>query len=423
MVAGRVADISVPAGCAPRRVTRATPNGAPVTSQTQSHTNSVPSHWWSEPQETVLASLQVDPARGLLDEQVQGHRTSLGTNVLEEIRPVVTGDIVLLSEGMRVPADIRLLESHGLLVNEAPLTGESLPVQKNARAVVAKEAGPADRVNCALAGTTVVTGEGKGVVLAVGGASEFGQIARAAQAQRKERTLIQDAMTRLAKTLAVLAIIVSLLIPLVGFLRGLDLQEMILTWLALTFLMIPGQPPVIITMALALASFELARKHIVVKRLRGAEILGQVTAIVADKTGTLTENKMTVERFILSDRREVKPPDLPPDLRDGISRCLPRYSNDPTDKAVHAAVTGSRDGAEYSLLQGFSEGHPWRTLADDRRLNVVDRGASGLPCGCSSGQSVEHHRQEPESRRRTLRTNAARHSPVVATTVTPGGNT
>ena len=409
-----------------------------MTTETQPHNNPIPTHWWSDSQNTALTSLQVDPARGLSDEQVQSHRASFGTNTLEEIRragiwelildgvkepmmivllsiaalslafgrpveafvmvfvvaayiavefinkfrsdrimtrlreltqptttvlrngasqevattDVVTGDIVLLSEGMHVPADIRLIESPGLLVNEAPLTGEALPVQKNAKAVI----------GCAFAGTTVVAGEGKGVVVAVGGASEFGQIARAAQAQRKERTFIQDAMTRLAKTLAVLAVIVSLIIPAVGFLRGLDSQEMILTWLALTFLMIPGQPPVIITMALALASFELARKQVVVKRLRGAEILGQVTAIVADKTGTITENKMRVERFILPDQQEVKPPDLPPDVRDGISLCLPRYSNDPTDTAVRDAVHGSAQAGEYSLLQGFSEGHPWRTL-------------------------------------------------------------
>ena len=408
----------------------------------------VPPHWWSDPAIAILRSLQVDPDRGLSDEQVRSHRASFGANTLEEVRPagiwaliidgvkepmmivllsiaalsfvfgkpveafvmifvvvayiavefinkyrsdrimtrlreltqpatsvlrngkpqeiptgeVVTGDIVLLSEGMRIPADVRLLESHGLLVNEAPLTGEALPVEKNAKAAIGEDAGIAERITSAFSGTTVVAGEGTGIVLAAGGASEFGKIAHAAQAQRKERTFIQDAMTRLAKTLAVLAIIVSLLIPLVGFLRGLDLQEMVLTWLALTFLMIPGQPPVIITLALALASFELARKNIVVKRLRGAETLGQVTTIVADKTGTITENQMRVERFILADQRDVKPPSLPQDIRDLISQCLPRYSNDPTDTAVRDAVDGSPSGGEYSILQGFSEGHPWRTL-------------------------------------------------------------
>lgn len=169
-------------------------------------------------------------------------------------------------------------------------------------------------------------------------------------------------MTRLAKTLAILAIIVSILIPAIGFLRGLSLQEMTLTWLALTFLMIPGQPPVIITMALALGSFELAAKKLVVKRLRGVEVLGEVTAIVTDKTGTITENRMKVDHFILPNGEEVKPQELPKDQREKISLCLPRYSSDPTDQAVKESLGGADKVNNYNLLEGFSEGHPWRTL-------------------------------------------------------------
>src|SRR3972149_10079836 len=165
---------------------------------------------------------------------------------------VVVGDVVILTEGVRVPADIRLIESFGLIVNEASLTGESLPVKKDVEVFIDKNTPLAERRNCVFSGTTVLSGEGKGVGMAVGEKSELGTIATEVQTQRKEKTFIQDAMTRLAKTLAVLAIIVSLIIPTVGFLRGQGFQEMVLTWLALTFLMIPGQPPVIITMSLAL---------------------------------------------------------------------------------------------------------------------------------------------------------------------------
>ncbi len=275
---------------------------------------------------------------------------------------VVVGDVVILSEGVRVPADIRLIESYGLLANEAPLTGESFPVRKDAQADVDREAPLAERRNCVFSGTTILAGEGKGIVLAVGSRSELGTIAREVQAQRREKTFIQEAMTRLAKTLAVLAVIVSILIPAVGFLRGLNVQEMILTWLALTFLMIPGQPPVIITMSLALASFALARQKLVVKCLRGVEILGQLTAIVTDKTGTITENKMRVDDFVLPDGREVKPSDLDDELRQRIGRCLPKYSNDPTDKAVATALAQSGPEDSYTVFQGFSEDRPWRTL-------------------------------------------------------------
>lgn len=275
---------------------------------------------------------------------------------------VVVGDLVVLSEGVRIPADTRLLESYGLVVNEAPLTGESLPVMKDAQTKVDKDVPLAERRNCVFSGTTVLAGEGKGIVMAVGAQSELGTIAREVQAQRKEKTFIQEAMTRLAKTLAVLAIIVSILIPAIGFLRGLSMQEMILTWLALTFLMIPGQPPVIITMALALGSFELAAKKLVVKRLRGVEVLGEVTAIVTDKTGTITENRMKVDNFILPNGEEVRPQELPKDQREKISLCLPRYSSDPTDQAVKESLGGADKVNNYSLLEGFSEGHPWRTL-------------------------------------------------------------
>ena len=290
---------------------------------------------------------------------------------IQEIRTsdVVVGDVVILAEGVRVPADVRLVESFGLLVNEAPLTGESFPVRKNSSAEVDKDAPLAERRNCVFSGTTILAGEGKGIAMAVGSASEMGIIARQVQTQRKERTLIQDAMARLAKTLAVLAIIVSILIPAVGLLRGLGLHDMILTWLALTFLMIPGQPPVIITMSLALASFELAEKKMVVKRLRGVEILGQVTSIVTDKTGTITENRMRVDAFVSPDGEVVRPEDLDDELKRRIRLCLPRYSNDPTDRAIDVAVGGEGHEDGYTSMTGFSEESPWRTLVYEKGLS------------------------------------------------------
>jgi len=296
---------------------------------------------------------------------------------------VVVGDVVILSEGVRVPADMRLIESYGLLVNEAPLTGESLPVHKDAQADVDKEVPLAERRNCVFPGTTILAGEGKGIVLAVGSRSELGTIAHEVQAQRKEKTFIQEAMTRLAKTLAVLAVIVSVIIPAVGFLRGLSVQEMILTWLALTFLMIPGQPPVIITMSLALASFALASQKLVVKRLRGVEILGQLTAIITDKTGTITENRMRLDDFVLADGQEVKPADLNDELKQRISLCLPKYSNDPTDKAVAGALGQVGPEDSYTVFQGFSEERPWRTL-------VYRKGPSSYAAVAGEPESLIH---------------------------------
>lgn len=409
---------------------------------------SVPPPWWTDPPDTLVRTLSLDPNRGLDTSRAELQRQSFGANTLAERRPatalklilegaaepmmlvllsiaglslafgkqaeaavmmfvvatyvvvefankfhadrvmarlreltrptttvlrdgtrqeiptsaIVVGDLVLLSEGARVTADLRLLESLGLQVNEAPLTGESLPVRKQVLGSIPPGLSLGERADCVWSGTLILSGEAKGVVLAVGDASIFGTIARQAQAESKDRTPTQDAMTRLAKTLAVLAVIISLLIPAIGYLRGLGFQEMVLTWLSLTFLMIPGQPPVIITMALALASLELARGRILVKRLRGVETLGHITSILADKTGTITENRMKVDRFILGDLSDVLPGSVPDRVGEGIRRCLPRYPVDPTDRAVQDALGENSVPIGYQELSGFSEERPWRTL-------------------------------------------------------------
>ena len=283
------------------------------------------------------------------------------TKVLRDgkLADVVVGDVIVLTEGVRIPADLRLLESFGLVINEASLSGESLPVQKDAKAKVEKDSSLAERRNCVFSGTVVLSGEGRGIVLAVGKESELGTIAREVQTQRKEKTFIQEAMTKLAKTLAILASIVSVVIPLIGFLRGQNAQDMIITWLALTFLMVPGQPPIIITMALALASFELSNKKLIVKRLRGVEVLGQTTVIVTDKTGTITENKMKVQTFITIHGAAAT---LDEGLRRKITLCLPSYSNDPTDVAIQQSLGAIKKQQQYNSLENFGENHPWRAL-------------------------------------------------------------
>ncbi len=277
---------------------------------------------------------------------------------------VVVGDIIVLSTGVRVAADARLVRSSGLLVNEAPLTGESEPIRKRANAEVSEETNLADITNSVFSGTTVLNGEGKAVVLAVGRNTEFGKIAEQVRAAGRERTALQQAMTQLSKTLALFAVLVSIVIPVVGFLRGFALEQMVLTWLALTFLMVPGQPPVIITMALALASFELARKNVVVKQLSGAETLGSVTSILTDKTGTITENRMQVEKFVLADGTEKEPQSLPQRIRARIFLALPNHINDPTDEAVQRAIDTDTEQEKPvpALFEGFSDEHPWRNL-------------------------------------------------------------
>lgn len=274
-------------------------------------------------------------------------------------KDIVAGDIIVLSEGTVVPADARLLTLHGLTVNEASLTGESLPVKKSITTPVSPNVQLSQRTNCVFSGTTVLQGDGTAIIIAVGQNSEFGKIAAQAQATHAEKTVLQTAMTKLAKILALFALIISALIPTIGYFRGLAFEEMVLTWLSLTFLMIPGQPPIIITMALALAAFALTKKQIIVKRLRGAEVMGQVTAIVSDKTGTITENSMTLEYFVTV---ESATNELPASIQKQIALTLPDYCTDPTDTAVFNALQSTKKELTQTNFNGFSDQHPWRDL-------------------------------------------------------------
>lgn len=296
------------------------------------------------------------------------------------IESIVVGDIMVLMPGSIIHADGRLISSAGMRVNEASLTGESKPSLKNAYAIHDIDTPVRDRDNSVFAGTVVVDGEGKAVITAVGKKSEYGKIAASAKMVKKEKTMLQVSMTGLAKILTVLAVSVSILIPLVGLLRGYSPEQMLLTWLALTFLMVPGQPPIIIQMSLALASYEMAGKKIIVKRLQGAESMGFVTAVLTDKTGTITENRMRVERYVLPDGNSVRPDDLSLETGRMISLSLPEYGSDPTDRAIAESISHLTAGEAFGPVnfRGFSRGTPWRAItyrADGKYLHVI----SGSP--------------------------------------------
>ncbi len=291
------------------------------------------------------------------------------------IGEVVVGDVLPLQPGSRVPADARLISSAGLLVNEATLTGESTPQRKKAEADVGADADLAERRTAVFAGTTVLDGQGLAVVVAVGEDTELGRVAELTARAGEEPTPLQQEMDDLARTLAYVAVGVSIVIPLAGLVRGFDLEQMVLTWLSLTFLMVPGQPPVIITMALALAAFELAEKKVVVSRLRGAETLGSVTAILSDKTGTMTENEMAVAALVVGDGTAV----AWEEGEDAVWRAfmekalpaIPEGSKNPTDEALVTASTALEpepdpDPGELVDQAGFVQCGACRSLTHER---------------------------------------------------------
>ncbi len=210
---------------------------------------------------------------------------------------VVPGDLVLLRVGERVPADLRLVESFGLASDESQLTGESVPVDKDASAILDEASPLQERKNMVFAGSVIVRGRGAGVVASTGMSTEIGKIAGMVRSAREPKTHLQLAMKEMTKWLVGVAVAFSLLVPIVGVLRGQPIKEMVLTALGLAFATIPEELPIVVTMVLALGALHLARKKALVKKLQAAETLGSVTVICADKTGTLTENRMKLSRI------------------------------------------------------------------------------------------------------------------------------
>ncbi len=221
-----------------------------------------------------------------------------GQDIEVPVEDIVPGDIILLRAGRRVPADAHLIESYSLAANESSLTGESVPVEKDAHLLLPEKTAQAERYNMIFAGTTITRGSGSALVVATGMQTELGHVAGLAQEIRQPRTPLQQAMRELTRWLVWFALGFSVLIPLLAILLSREpWQKMLLTGLSLAFAVIPEELPIIITMVLALGAYRLARQQAIVKRLQAVETLGSVTTIATDKTGTLTENRMQVSRF------------------------------------------------------------------------------------------------------------------------------
>ena len=212
---------------------------------------------------------------------------------------LVPGDILLSKTGQRVPADARLLEAFGLEVDESSLTGESFPVAKDAAATLPSETKIIDQTNVLFAGTIITRGRAKALVTATGINTELGRVAGITKAAKEPKTSLQLAMKQLSKTLVWIALFFSILIPVLSYVRGVQPNpaEAVLYGLSLAFVVIPEELPIIVTMVLGVGGYALSKKGAIVKRLRAAETLGNVTVIATDKTGTLTENKMRLEQL------------------------------------------------------------------------------------------------------------------------------
>jgi len=207
---------------------------------------------------------------------------------------VVPGDIIILDAGDYIPADIRIVESMNLKIDESALTGESMAVTKHADVVLDKNASLGDRVNLASMGTVVTYGRGVGVVYATGMNTEMGKIATILNETQEENTPLQDKLNAMAKTLGIVCIATCAIIFGIGFLYGMDLIEMLMVSVSLAVAAVPEGVAIVATVILAIGVQKMVKSNVIVKRLRAVETLGSTTVICSDKTGTLTQNKMTV---------------------------------------------------------------------------------------------------------------------------------
>ena len=227
---------------------------------------------------------------------------------------LVQGDIVLLEAGNMIPADLRLIETNGVCIEESTLTGESVPVEKEA-GYVEKESADTSSKNMVYMSTYVTKGRGLGVVTATGMDTRVGHIADMLHGHKEKLTPLQVRLGELGKVLSALAVGICVLLFVVALLQKRDVGDMLLTSVSLAVAAVPEGLPAIVTIVLALSVSRMVKAKTIVRRLSAVETLGAVEVVCSDKTGTLTQNKMTVTECYLDGKLTEKP-----DLRSFLSR-------------------------------------------------------------------------------------------------------
>ena len=218
-----------------------------------------------------------------------------GKTIEIESHLLVPGDIIELEAGNFVPADIRLTEAINLKIEESALTGESVAVEKDCSAVLDEKAPVAERINSAFMSTIVTYGRAKGIVAKTGMNTEMGKIAEMLD-EKDDQTPLQKKLNSLGSKLGITCLLVCLIIFALGFYRKMDLMEIFMVSISLAVAAVPEGLPAIVTVILALGMKKMVNKNVLVKNLGSVETLGSTTVICSDKTGTLTQNKMTVTK-------------------------------------------------------------------------------------------------------------------------------
>ena len=237
-------------------------------------------------------------------QKLSDHASKVIRNENMEVVPskeLVPGDIIVLDTGDYIPADLRIIEAVNLKIQESSLTGESVPVEKTSEIIEEQEIGIGDRKNMLFSSSLVTYGRGKGIVVETGMTTEVGKIAGMINSTEKQETPLQQKLDKLGKTLGIAALVICAVIFILGILQGKEIISMFMTAVSLAVAAIPEGLVAVSTIVLAIGVQKMVKKNAIVKRLPAVETLGSATVICSDKTGTLTQNKMTVEKIFWND--------------------------------------------------------------------------------------------------------------------------
>lgn len=277
----------------------------------------------------------------------------LRDNIVSEIpsSELVPGDIVILETGSFVPADCRLIHAVNLRVEEASLTGESHPVEKKAEIRLAPDTSIADRLNMVMATSTILYGRGVGIVTATGMDTQVGHIAKMIMADDTPDTPLQKRLAKTGKVLGTAALIICAMVFLIGIYKKIPSFDMFMTSVSLAVAAIPEGLPAIVTIMLSLGVQRMAKKNAVIRKLPAVETLGSATVICSDKTGTLTQNVMTVTEISSVDKKEAMNSEFAFFLLSHAALCCdvlisledndPILTGEPTEKALVLAAYNS----------------------------------------------------------------------------------
>jgi P-type Ca2+ transporter type 2C len=315
---------------------------------------------------------------------------------------IVPGDILILDAGRIISADIRLIESINLQVDESSLTGESVPSEKDASLIQTdSKTALGDRLNLGFMSTIVTSGRGVGVVVGTGMNTEIGKIASIINKEVASKTPLEIRLDKLGKTLGIIAIAICVLIFIVAMVQGRDLSEMFLMSISLAVAAIPEGLAAIVAVVLAIGVTNLSKKNAIVKKLSAVETLGSLNIICSDKTGTLTQNKMTVTSAftldaLVSDELEANASEELKFLAKAMILCSDAsYDNkegtgDPTEIAL--LVMGDKLGVDRKALQNSSQRINEAAFDSDRKLMstlVDENGAFAVYTKGAIGNLVE----------------------------------